>query len=123
MKWIGYYIAVLVMAGMPRLVLGQAPLVPCGKTGSAEPCEFTDLFELATRVINYIVGIAFVLSFFSISVAGIMILVSGSNEGRRTQAKSILGWGIVGLAITLGAYAIVFFIQSTLGINEGFGIK
>jgi len=114
-----YSITILALAGMPRLLLAQDSLVPC--VGD-RPCTFGDLFKLGTNVLNFIFGLVAVLTFFSISISGFLFVTSGSNEGRRGQAKDILLWSVLGFILAIAAYAIVVFIQETLGVTDGFGI-
>jgi len=53
--------------------------------------------------------------------AGIMWMTAGGNEEKVTKAKGIITQAIIGLAITMGAYAITAFVTGSLSGNGGGG--
>ncbi|MCX6805317.1 MAG: hypothetical protein NT114_01320 [Patescibacteria group bacterium] len=68
--------------------------------------------ELARIVTNALLGIAGSLSVIFLIVGGIMYTTSAGNESTTKKAKSTITGAIVGLIISLMAYAIVTFVLS-----------
>ena len=69
--------------------------------------------ELARIVTNALLGIAGTLSVIFLIVGGIMYTTSAGNESTTKKAKSTITGAIVGLIISLMAFAIVNFVLTT----------
>lgn len=104
----------------------EGPIVPCGTDvnnngvlDKGEKCTFADFYVGIDRLIDFLLFyLALPLAAISIAIAGFMFLTSGDNEGRRTKAKGIIGWAIVGVVVAFGAWLIVNTILKAL-VEEG----
>jgi len=106
-------IALLIISFVP-VVFAQEALVQCGGAGQ-NPCTYSDLVGLVGRVINFAilyiaipVGVAFII------YGGVLIMISGGDEGKVTKAKELIRSVAVGLLITFGAWAIIQTVLNLL---------
>lgn len=117
----------LLLLASPFVVRAQDPtfqVVPAGcASNAAQPCQFNDLIRLAGNVIDIILAAVVVLFAFSVAAAGFMMFTSAGNEGRYSTGKTILMYAVIGLAVTLSAKGIVLFVESALGVKDGFQVE
>lgn len=70
------------------------------------------------QLINNVMGILFfvvgVASVIVIVVAGIMYVVSAGNENQTKQAKNAILYAVIGIIISLSAFAITSFLNTQL---------
>jgi hypothetical protein len=110
---------VLMLVAQPVMAQG---LVPCGtrsednqQTGAQEgACEWSDLFELAYRIVNYLIGMAGFVAIMFIVWGGLQMLLSAGNTSKVQEAKSTVQNAILGLVLTLLAYLIVGYVAGLL---------
>ena len=96
--------------------LAYNPLDTACKGSSSEVCKNKNesvqpVIKTVVNVLLYVVGI---LSVIMIIVAGIMYTISGGDTGKVTKAKNMLTYSIVGLVVSVIAYAIVNWVLSLL---------
>jgi len=70
--------------------------------------------ELATRVTNLLLGIAGVVSVIFIIIGGIQYASSAGNEQGTTKAKDTITNAVIGLVISVLAFAIVNFLLGSV---------
>lgn len=75
----------------------------------------TDIGGVATKIIIWMLAIIALIATVVIIYAGILLIFNGGSEARVAKAKTTLIWAIVGLAVAIGAFAIVNIIQGVLG--------
>lgn len=63
--------------------------------------------DVLINIINWIAGIATTIAILVIVIAGIMWTTASGNEDQISTARKMLIAGVVGLIITLGAWALV----------------
>jgi len=78
-----------------------------------------DLVETITNIIQIILGFLGVIAIIIVLVAGFQWMTAAGNEEKVSQAKKMLGAGVIGLIIILAAYAITTFIIGALGNAVG----
>jgi hypothetical protein len=71
---------------------------------------FDQILEPVMKVYNLIKYVATVIAVIIILFAGITYMVSGSNPGKREQAKSMIMYVVIGLIVIWAAPLIVNFI-------------
>lgn len=99
----------------------QAGLVDCGNatTGSsASGCTFSDLFETALKLIEYLLSAAAVIAVGGVVYGGVLMVTSAGNEGRSTAGKKAVTNSLIGLAVILMAFLIVRTLFTVLGFNK-----
>ncbi|HXK35170.1 MAG TPA: hypothetical protein VJ103_01525 [Candidatus Paceibacterota bacterium] len=97
-------------------------LVPCGNPGQ-DPCNFNYLLTTINILINFLLfWITLPIAAILFAYVGFLLLFSGGDEGKRTQAKAIAWNLVVGLVIALAAWLIVKTILVGLGLKAGFSL-
>lgn len=73
-----------------------------------------DLMETIKRVINTVIGIVGMLAVIMIIMGGISFATSQGDAAKVTKARNTILYGVVGLIISLLAFAIVNFVLSSI---------
>ncbi len=81
----------------------------------------TDLLTIIGRIISAFLGILGVICLILFIYAGAIWMTAGGDDKKVDKAKKILINAVVGLVITLSAYAISTFILNLLGDATGTG--
>lgn len=93
-----------------------APVQAAESTGVTIPnpiaCE--DATCLITQVIRYILGGIAVIATMMFIWGGVLMLTSGGNEKRVTQAKETLAWAAIGIVVILLSWTLIKFVLSSL---------
>ena len=100
-------------------------VVPSGVNGGpTNTCnDFCDFLRTAQNGVDFAITIViFVGAPAMITFGGIMLLISGDAEERRSHAKSIIMGAVVGVVIVLGAYLVVSTFLWLAGNSAG-GVK
>lgn len=66
-------------------------------------------------IFNFIFGVAGAIFVVVVIAGGLMYLTSGGSEEQATKAKKALLNGVIGIVLTVGAYAISSWILQGLG--------
>lgn len=86
----------------------------------AGPTQLAD--DLPTTIGAIIRGVLAVVGtvFFILTIyAGLLWMTSSGNEEKITKARDIIVAAVIGLLITLSAYAITYFVANKLGNSGG----
>ncbi len=101
-------------------VVGTGTLLPTWAWAQAKfdnPLDANDLTGVITNIINYLLGLVFVLALLALVVGGIRMVGSFGNEQAVASAKKIIMWALIGLAVTLLAWSIIGIVIGFLGAN------
>ncbi len=90
-----------------------------GIAGAVEDFEISDLVVTA---INAIFVLAVVIFFFMLVWGGVRWITSGGDKGQTEAAKNQITSAVIGLVITLSAYAILNLIALMLGVDDIWGL-
>jgi len=71
--------------------------------------------QLVTNVVSILFFVVGTASVIVIIVAGILFVVSAGNEKLTKQAKDAILYAVIGLIISISAFAITSFINTQLG--------
>lgn len=95
--------------GTPRAGENVAAASQCSvpETNGDSETEFNSLLG---SIINFLIGVAAVISIFVIVIAGIQMATSQGDANRVAKARNMIIYGIVGLVIAILAFAIVNFV-------------
>ena len=116
----------LVLTGLPLFVFAAGEisekLVPCGQTVGLEggdpalqhPCGYQDFLMLLKKVFDYLVKFAVPLAAGVIVIGGAKMMLAGTNDSDRSQAKKNIWMAVWGLVIVLASYLIVKLVFTTL---------
>lgn len=105
----------------PAKKLFAAGLVPCG-LGASDPCTLCHLFVLIKNIIDFGMGILIVVSILGIVIAGVMYVVSAGTSTMMTKAKALTTNVVIGFALMLGAWLIVYTALTMLSVKADMGI-
>ncbi len=75
----------------------------------------TNLTVAVSTVIQGILALVGTIFFIMMVYAGILWLSAHGNDTQVVKAKSIITESVLGLAVTMSAYAITFFVTTRLG--------
>ncbi len=109
----GYYILKFNCTGLP--IAGTAS---SGGGSGERTCNFKDFMVLIDRIINLLLYVATILAVISFVYAGFKLLFSGGNEDAIKHAKFIFINVLIGLVLAYGAWLIVRFVLTTLGVKR-----
>lgn len=68
-------------------------------------------------IINTLLLVVNSLFFIFMIYAGMIWFTSGGQEEQITKAKDIIFWCVIGMAVTLGSYALTAFILKVIGAS------
>ena len=91
-------------------------------SGGDGKCNWGDLVTLVNNLITYLLTLATILAVISFVYAGFLLVTSGGNSSKVSQAKSIFGAVVIGLIFAYGAWIIVHFIFAALGGDSQFSL-
>lgn len=69
-------------------------------------------------IINPLIGLLFALAIVYFLYGIFEFLSNQENEEKKTTGKSHMLWGIIGITIMMGVWAILGVVLNTLGISE-----
>lgn len=110
-------IILLLLSGFSISVSAQGfDLIVC----NGPDCTFNHLITLAQRVITALILISTFLAVIAFIYSGFLLMTSGGNESKKTQAKEIFRKVLIGYLWILGAWLLVYTITSLL--NPGYSL-
>lgn len=93
-------------------------LPACAYAGTCR--DVNDLLVTALRVVKKIFGYVGAFAFLFFVYGGVAMITSFGNADRVTKGKEALIAATVGLVITFGAYLLISFLLTTLGVDPAF---
>ena len=78
------------------------------------PSNETDIMGVVSKIINWMFLVLAMAATIMIIYSGLMLIFNGGDQSRVAKGKSTLTWAILGLVISLGAFALVNIIQGLL---------
>lgn len=96
----------------------DGPLPDCAFSGT---CRSTsDLVILLINIAKFLFSIIGVVAFAAFVYGGFMMIFSFGNSDKVGQGKDAMVAAVVGLIIAFGAYMIINFVLTALGVDENF---
>lgn len=96
---------------LPALAFAQIP-PPAGG-----PRSVGELFNLFISILGWVFSFAVVLAILLIIWGGVTYMTAGGDDTKIGNAKKRIIWGLVGVAIIIGAWAIIYIVASILNIQ------
>jgi len=115
MKLIGLLICLLFIF-VPMLVLAEAPgavqnsLDGVNRAQEGAQLPEGNLYNVVGRLIGYLLNIASIILLIVVVYAGITWMTASGNEEGVKKARSMIIQASIGLAVTLSAYALTYYI-------------
>ncbi len=85
-----------------------------GSLDITNPSGAGDISELITKLINWLLLIIAMVATIVIIISGIMLVFNGGSESTIKKAKTTILWAVIGLVVSIGAFALVNIVQSLL---------
>ena len=108
---------------MPTNAFAATPFGACKNvvSGNTAVCsgDAKDAKEIAKNIISVLLWIVGMASIIVIVYSGITFITSAGNPSQITRAKTMLLYAVVGLVVSILAYAIVNFIVGSAGGSKG----
>lgn len=79
------------------------------------------LMETVQKIINVIIGVIGVVAVVVIILGGVYYVISQGEAAKITRAKNTILYGIVGLVVSLLAFAIVNFVMTSVFSSSSTG--
>lgn len=101
----------------------------CADTGFDDPLlcgnknknEEAEMFQKIGNALTVVYGLVGILAVIFVIVGGFKFTTSQGDPGKVAQAKNTILFSLIGLVITLGAFAITSFVLNALGGTGGTG--
>lgn len=107
----------------PASAFAATPFGACKNvvSGNTAVCsgDAKDAKEIAKNIISVLLWIVGMASIIVIVYSGITFVISAGNPSQITRAKTMLLYAVVGLVVSILAYAIVNFIVGSAGGSKG----
>jgi len=102
-------------------------LVPCGLNeaysgGTTDVCTLCHLIIGIKNIVDWIVKIAITAALVGITIAGVMYIISAGSPGMMQTAKSFMTACIIGFALTLAAWLIVYLVMWIISAKTDLGL-
>ena len=78
------------------------------------------LTELIIRIINLLLGVAFVVAILFVVYGGYQYVVSGANPELAKKGRATITNALIGIAVIVLSYVLVSVVNNTLGNCTGF---
>ena len=100
-----------------------APLLLAARVNAGPSIDFptnfagfstNDIKTTIQNIVRIVVGFLGIITVLIILIGGFKWMTSAGSEEKITEAKKLISAGVVGLVITLAAYAIANFVVSSL---------
>lgn len=83
--------------------------------GSGMPSELVGVNGVFTRITNTVLYAVGIISVIMLIYGGLRYVISGGDSKKVTDAKNTIMYAIIGLIISILAYAIVNFVINAVG--------
>ncbi len=119
---IGLTFFILFSYVFPSVAFADTPFVPCDG-GPNNPCGSCEIVSMANTIIQWLIGITFMLFAVLFAIAGFKLVTSGGDTAAKSAAKASLVNALIGLVLILAAWLIVDTLMKALvsGNKEGNG--
>jgi len=76
-----------------------------------------DVSSTISKITTFLFALIGIVAVFVIILGGFNMMISSGDPGKVKKGKDTILWGIIGLIVTILAYAIVNFVLGQLGLN------
>lgn len=94
------------------------PILVGAQVSAPDITPIRDRISVVQRTLQYLIGLLFVVATFVFLWGVVKFIMSAGDEKKRGEAKKIMTWGIVGLAVMAGVVGIVNIITRYFGVGE-----
>jgi hypothetical protein len=99
-----------------------APLLAFAQVSTAGTCTFAEAgLQTVICQIYKLIKIAIpvmILGAVAFFINGVIKFVIAGDAEEKTEGRSIMIWGIIGFAVIMSIWGLVYLLQSTFGLNS-----
>jgi hypothetical protein len=99
------------------MVRADLPTPDCNQLGGVK-CGSTDLKGILITIIQFLIGIAFLVSVFFLVLGGFRYITSAGNEETAGKGKKTIINALIGIVIVILSYVIVSVVSKTLSSSS-----
>lgn len=93
------------------------PLVPCG-IGAGDNCTLCHLVVGIKNIFDWLMGLLFIATVVTITVAGVFYMVSSGNKAMISKAKQAITYALAAFLIGMGCWLMVNVIMTMFGFKN-----
>ena len=94
---------------VPFLAFAQQP---------PNPSQIFSLLAIVQQILNFIVPILITLGIIYF-IYGVIGYVTAKDEEKRTEARNVMIYGIIGLFVIVSIWGLIKFLGSATGVQQG----
>lgn len=88
---------------------------PSGVPTPTDPSTYVSSF--IRNGIMLLIIVAFIVDLLYTIIAGIRFITANGDEKAISSATSQIWWGMIGMVVVIGAYAIIKLVETFFGVN------
>jgi FtsH-binding integral membrane protein len=93
------------------LFIALTPLVVFAQS----PSTFRELAGLFIKIMKGVINIFFALLAVGLVYGVVLYFANADNERKRTEIRSYLLWGVIGIVVVFGLWGILAILSNSLG--------
>lgn len=111
-EWM-FVIAMLILPLWATVVRADIPQPNCNALSGVR-CDNTDLTGIIIKILNFALGIAFLIAVLMLVFGGFRYITSAGNEETASKGKQTIVNALIGIAIVILSYVIVQVVSRTV---------
>jgi hypothetical protein len=109
---------------IPACVINPPTGDPADEISGGEDCRSISIYIiLLFNIVNYLFGIVGALALLFFIYGGFTMILSRGNSEQTKKGIEIISAAIIGLIIVFGAYMLVRFLGTTVGLKSVYELK
>ena len=84
----------------------------------ADPSMLVNLTSEFIGIANNVTTILFVLALAVFAWGIVKLILAAGDAGAVREARGIITWGVIALAVLASLYGIIFYIQTVVGVDS-----
>ena len=111
-----YFMNFIKKLALPIIIITilTLPPFPASAVSIPDPLNAADIFEVAARFIQAVLGLVGAFALFNFIIAGFGVILSKGNPESLKKHKDTLLWTTMGIFILFAAYAWISYILEKL---------
>ena len=94
--------------------LMASALLPFSASAQSAPGTFREFGDLVVQILKGITGIIFMSLVVGLIYGVMLYLMNADNEQKRSEIKSYLLWGVIGITVVFSLWGILSLLCNTL---------
>lgn len=103
------------IAGLGLVAAGSTAAESTSAGGFQPPIKADSIAAILTSGINFLTGIAALVALLALIWGGIRLVIAFGDEKAVSEAKQIIKWSVIGLAVVILSFVIVNQVVEVFG--------